>query len=222
MKVKLLTSAALIASIAVTVSAALSSKTAADTKITGDYVEARTAAVFAGACHYNGELVTTGRDAVLAWNFTGGTFRGVDLNGVRAVAAVNAKDTLGDPQAPRKWELVIDSAASTRQAEAAQALIQSKAAAQLGQLTTVRRAPISFTHGSSGYTVDAEGFAQLVVQHMTDDTCCTSPNMVWFEPLSPVQGRKVGFSELTRYSGSISDPWQRVGENNAFYGPIAF
>ena len=37
------------------------------TKIAGDYVEARTASVFAGACHYNGELVTTGRDAIMAW-----------------------------------------------------------------------------------------------------------------------------------------------------------
>jgi hypothetical protein len=41
----------------------------ASSKITGDYIEARTAAVFAGACHYNGELVTTGHDAIMAWNF---------------------------------------------------------------------------------------------------------------------------------------------------------
>jgi len=32
---------------------------AGSTPIKGDYVEARTASVFAGACHYNGELVTT-------------------------------------------------------------------------------------------------------------------------------------------------------------------
>lgn len=39
---------------------------AASTRIVGDYVEARTASVFAGACHYNGELVTTGHEAVAA------------------------------------------------------------------------------------------------------------------------------------------------------------
>ena len=41
---------------------------AASNHITGDYVEARTASVFAGACHYNGELTTTGREAELAWH----------------------------------------------------------------------------------------------------------------------------------------------------------
>src|ERR1700722_1556209 len=40
------------------------------TPIKGDYVEARTASVFAGACHYNGEVMITGRDAVMAWNVT--------------------------------------------------------------------------------------------------------------------------------------------------------
>lgn len=47
----------------------------------GDYVETRTASVFAGACHYNGELTTTGRDALMAWNVVSGSWRGVDLAG---------------------------------------------------------------------------------------------------------------------------------------------
>ena len=33
--------------------------------IKGDYVEARTASVFAGACHYNGELVTTAKSMLV-------------------------------------------------------------------------------------------------------------------------------------------------------------
>jgi hypothetical protein len=40
---------------------------AAGDTLTGRYVEVRTAAVFAGACHYNGEVVTRGRDAILAF-----------------------------------------------------------------------------------------------------------------------------------------------------------
>ena len=37
-----------------------------DIEPAGTYVEARTASVFAGACHYNSELVTAGREALLA------------------------------------------------------------------------------------------------------------------------------------------------------------
>src|SRR5678815_4830331 len=42
------------------------SSQAENVSMRGDYVEVRTASVFAGACHYNGEVVTTGRDAKMA------------------------------------------------------------------------------------------------------------------------------------------------------------
>ena len=54
---------------------------AENVSLRGDYVEVRTASVFAGACHYNGEVVTTGRDAMMAWNVTSGKWQGVDLSG---------------------------------------------------------------------------------------------------------------------------------------------
>jgi hypothetical protein len=76
--------------------------------LTGDYVEARTAAVFAGGCHFNGEMVTVGRDAIMAWKFDTGVWNGVSLAGVRAMAAVTSDASLGDDQAARKCELVID------------------------------------------------------------------------------------------------------------------
>ena len=53
-------------------SLALLCGTAAFGAVKGDYVEVRTASVFAGPCHYHGELVTTGRDAIMAWNVTSG------------------------------------------------------------------------------------------------------------------------------------------------------
>src|SRR5690242_19783704 len=82
----------------------------------GDYVEVRTASVFAGACHYNGEVVTTGRDALMAWNVTSGKWQGVDLTGVRALAIVSADVNLGEANAPRQSEIIIDSSATRTQA----------------------------------------------------------------------------------------------------------
>ena len=58
--------------------------------VKGDYVEVRTASVYAGPCHYNGEVVTTGRDAILAWNIASGSHDNVNLAGVRAVAIVSS------------------------------------------------------------------------------------------------------------------------------------
>ncbi|MGV3722418.1 MAG: hypothetical protein ACO1SX_16035, partial [Actinomycetota bacterium] len=50
--------------------------------VTGDYVESRSANVFVGACHHEGEILTAGRNAVLAWNITNGSRDGVNLKGV--------------------------------------------------------------------------------------------------------------------------------------------
>ncbi|MCA1632087.1 MAG: hypothetical protein LC774_17540, partial [Acidobacteria bacterium] len=66
-----------------TCGAALEGSRAAADGVRGVYVEARTASVFAGACHYNGELTTAGREAVLAWSVKEGSWGGVNLAGVR-------------------------------------------------------------------------------------------------------------------------------------------
>ena len=97
------------------------SSEAARTSVAGDYVEVRTASVFAGACHYNGELMTTGREAVLAWQINSGAWQGTDLAGVRVLAVVSADANLADAQAARRAEVVVDSAATEAQASAVRA-----------------------------------------------------------------------------------------------------
>jgi hypothetical protein len=192
-------------------------------KVVGDYVEVRTASVFAGACHYNGELVTVGREAIAAWNFTAGAWHGVDLAGVRAMAAVRSDANLGQEQAARDVELVVDSAATPDQAAAVTDLLKEKCGAQLGRIVSTRRAPVSFQQNGREYSVKSEGYAAMSVQPMPDGGCCKQPNLVWYSPLSPVVGRKVGFTRSAAYTaGTLGDTWQREGENSAFYGSFAF
>jgi hypothetical protein len=194
----------------------------ADTKITGDYVEARTASVFAGPCHYNGELVTTGKDAVMAWSFADGSYHGTSLAGVRVMAAVTSDANLGDDHAARRSELLVDPAATDAQVAAVRALLADKCGDELGQIAKVSRGSISFAHNSEGYIVEAAGFGSMLVQPMPDDSCCVQTNLVWYTPLAPLDHRKVGFTETASYAGSIADRWERHGENSAFYGAFTF
>src|SRR6476620_11868051 len=99
----------IVAAMLVAVSALVFSSRAESVSLRGDYVEVRTASVFAGACHYNGEVVTTGRDAMMAWNVTSGKWRGVDLSGVRAMAIVTSDANLSDSDAERSSEIILDS-----------------------------------------------------------------------------------------------------------------
>lgn len=187
----------------------------------GDYVEARTASVFAGACHYNGEVTTTGRDAVMAWNVRSGQWKGVDLSGVRVVAVVSAEANLSDNIAARRSEIIIDSSASHWQAAAILEALKTKYAASLGNIAVVRSAPVKFDHTAGTYSVEA-GEASINVEAMPNDLCCKMPNLVWYTPLVPLENRKVGYTLKASYDGhTVSDQWQRSGENSAFYGSFS-
>ena len=64
-------------------------------RVVGEYVEARTAEVFAGGCIMNSEAETMGRQAIMAWRITAGSFDGVTLDGLTVAAAVAGDRNLG-------------------------------------------------------------------------------------------------------------------------------
>ena len=188
-------------------------------EIKGDYVEARTASVFAGPCHYNGEVVTTGREAVLAWNVAAGDWKGVDLAGVRAVAVVTSDANLSDAKAARKAELIVDASATDAQATAIVEALKEKAGAALGEVVAVKRAAVTFAREGDAYAVKAGDVAVLDVKAMPDAACCKQPSDVWYAPLVTLADRKVGFTAQAKYAGGAAGgAWQRAGENSAFYG----
>ena len=205
----------------VAVSALVFSSQAENVSLRGDYVEVRTASVFAGACHYNGEVVTTGRDALMAWNVTAGNWQGVDLSGVRVLAIVNADANLGEPNAARQSEVIIDSRASRTQALAMMNALREKYAASLGKVVEVRTAPITFERTGRTYAV-VTNEAAINVEAMPNDLCCKMPNLVWYAPLVGLENRKVGYTSKALYSGkTVGEPWSRSGENSAFYGTFS-
>jgi hypothetical protein len=190
--------------------------------ITGDYVEARTASVFAGACHYNGELTTTGREAEMAWHVRDGVWNGTSLNGLSAVASIVSEANLQDEQATRKAVLYIDAKATPAQADALTAALKTRYAGSLGTVVEVKRVPITYTQKAETYRVEAKGVTKLAVDAMPNHECCKQPNMVWYKPLVELKDRRVGF---TRTSGiadkTLGTAWEKNNQNTAFYGTFA-
>lgn len=189
----------------------------------GDYVEARTASVFAGACHYNSELMTSGRDAILAWNVTAGSWNQTNLAGVRVVALVTSDANLADDSSEHSSEIAVDASASSAQAAAVVQAIKAQCGSSLGRIMAVRRVHVSFADSDRHYTVSADGFASLDVQAMPNDECCKQPSMVWYTPFVSLQGRKVGYTNSAAcLSATLGDTWDRHDENSAFYGSFSF
>ena len=205
----------------VAISALVFSSRAENVSLHGDYVEVRTASVFAGACHYNGEVVTTGRDAMMAWNVTSGKWHDVDLTGVRAMAIVSSDANLSEDNAARQSEIIIDSNASRAQSLAILNALREKYAASLGNVVAVRSAPIKFERNGRTYAV-VTNEASINVEAMPNDLCCKMPNLVWYTPLVGLENRKVGYTSNASYSGKVvGEPWSRSGENSAFYGTFS-
>ena len=51
-----------------------------DTTIEGRYVEVRSCDVYTAACYANSETSLEGKEAILTWDITKGTWEGVDLD----------------------------------------------------------------------------------------------------------------------------------------------
>ena len=213
----------IVAAVLLTCAAAVAfTSRAENTAIKGDYVEVRTASVFAGACHFNGEVVTTGREALMAWNFASGRWNGIDLSGLKAIAVVSADANLDNAGAARRSEIILDSSANHDQKAAMIEALKSRYAATLGEIVSVRSAPINFKHEGKSYEV-ASAETAINVEAMANDLCCRQPNLVWYSPLVQLSGRKVGYTLKASYSGdTVGDAWERNGENSAFYGSFAF
>lgn len=187
--------------------------------LTGDYVEARTASVFAGACHYSGEYVSDGREAVLAWRFKTGDWHGVSLTGLSAVAVVRADRNLAEPTARRATMLYVDTRATPAQQKALAEALNTRYAASLGTVTPAGTAAITFRHLANGYRISAPQVAALSVDALPNRDCCKQPNLVWYAPLAPVTNRRVGYTQTASCTARTGgDAWTRGGENSAFYG----
>jgi hypothetical protein len=190
--------------------------------VTGDYVESRSANVFVGACHHEGEIQTAGRNAVLAWNIKDGEFNGVNLAGVTAVAVVAADKSLMLDDAKRISALYVSDKASAEQRDAFVALLKERAPKALGELAGVKTAAISFDASGATYRVNAAGVADMKIKKETGQLCCKQPYFVWGKPFVPVKDAKAGYCLGVSYKDtSLLKAWSATDQNNAFFGQFS-
>ncbi len=186
---------------------------------TGAYVEARTASVFAGACHYNGELVTAGREALCAWSLESGAWNGVDLAGVRIVAIVTADANLVERDVARRSVVHVDAALAPEKAAAAVRWLAATRADLLGTIVEVRADALSIAIDAEAYRVSAPGCFELAGAPLPDRACCAMPQNVWYRPLETLERPLVGLdATFEARSPALDRAWSRPGENAAFTG----
>jgi hypothetical protein len=132
------------------------------TTIRGEYVEARTCAVWIGSCFANGEVNLMGKNAVVGWSVTEGSWDGEKLDGLKIVAVLDAEGTLQTKYEGKVSSIAfVDKKATDAQAAALVAMAKALAPDHLSNLKTTERKDITSARQGIEATLTVEKVLQL-------------------------------------------------------------
>ncbi len=201
-----------------------------NSSVRGNYVEARNADVYTGACFANSEAGNMGELAVFGWKIDKGTFKGVNIDGLSVVGVVRAKGTLGNQFAeayPVKSVLIVDERATIEQRQALRAFARHMSGDLLEDIVKIESAPISLeienndVHGAKA-SLTAGSLAAIRTRAVaaTDHIC--GHEEAWYGPLSKV-GHAMAAVTLTHdFKGEgLGSKWSSPNKRGAFVADFA-
>ena len=198
-------------------------------RITGEYVEARTAEVFAGGCIMNSEAETLGRQAVMAWRITSGAFEGVALDGLTVAAAVagdrnlGMRDMGGEEPTAVKAIIIVDPRATATQRGALVRLVRELSNGLITHVVRVDVAPVKFA-ASQKYvevSVPDNNILLTVNKEMKHDPSCGA--MQWFKPFTKLADAALGVAEEHSFEGQgLNTKWSAPNKRSAFFGTFVY
>ena len=195
--------------------------------VMGEYVEARTADVYTGACFANSEVQLTGNLAVFGWKINKGTWQGVNLDGLAVVAAVRAASTLGDRTGsayPVKAVLMVDERASLEQRDALRRFAIRQTGDLLQDIVKVEALPIEFeVKGSSihaaSVALTAGTLARIETRAIAQADHVCSHEETWYDPLTKLDHAMPAFTTAHRFNGEdLNTRWSSPDKRSAFVG----
>jgi hypothetical protein len=194
--------------------------------VTGIYVEARTAEVFAGACVINSEGGTTGREALLAWKVDKGRVNGVALDGLAVVAAIASDVNLGiheigGERAIARAAIIVDERANAAQRKALVSMVRSLSGPLIGSVVQETAAPIQFADNGHVINVSTDTVKLAVQKHLDHDASCG--NKQWFNPLTKVDRAEMGTTNQNEFSaGVLCTKWSDPNKRSSFFGTFSY
>lgn len=199
-------------------------------KITGDYLESRSADVYVAQCFANSEVGLTGDQALLAWHVRNGSWDGQKLDGLTVVAAVKASATLGDPYAdpyPAKSVMLVDEQATPAQREALVSFAQHMGGKLVASVVKVIATTIEMNvlrdHEHHGQAVLRAGtFAEIQTRALNEGDHSCGAEVTYYPPLTKLDHSMAAVATTDEYQGpGLGVDWDRHGKRSAFVGSFA-
>ena len=197
-------------------------------KISGQYIETRSADVYTGQCFANGEVNTTGEEAILAWHVSNGSWDGVSLAGLNVVGAVKANATLGDPYGkpyPAKSVLFVDKQATPQQRAALINFAQEMGGELLRHVVRVVDTPIDMEilhlHQARAI-VQAGDFVKVETRGIGDKDHLCGNEDTYYPPLTATTHVMPAVAMTDEYRGhDLNTSWTLHDKRSAFVGLFA-
>lgn len=199
-------------------------------RISGDYLETRSADVYTGFCVANSEVNLGGDQAIMAWKIKEGAWNGVSLAGLTVVGVAKANATLGDPFTnpyPAKSVLIVDERATSEQRSALQAFARSRAKELLANVVKVEVAPIRMELGEGehhGYArVAAGSLAEIETRSMHGKDHLCGNEEVYYQPLTELQHAMPAYTVNDEFRGQgLGVNWKLSGKRSSFLGHFSY
>jgi hypothetical protein len=201
------------------------------TQLRGEYVEARNADVYVGACFANSEVNQVGDLAVFGWRVSKGSWEGVNLDGLSVVGVVRASGTIGDVHRssyPAKAILIVDEKANAEQRLALQQFAKQMGGDLLQDVVKVVAQPISLSvedgnvHAAKATLVAGE-LAKIQTRAIEEGDKVCSHEGVWYTPLSKLDHSMPAYALANEFRGKGLDvTWSSPEKRSAFVGNFQY
>ena len=185
--------------------------------ITGQYLEARSVNVYAGACHFGSEYVDGGKEATIVWNIDQGVWKGVSLEGLTIVVVVSAQKNLDIDSETRRSVLYITNKANQLQQGKLIDWFKQNHMEMLGQLAETQVVAIDYQKNGISYDVTVGKILSLSAIELPCHNC-TQPRQIWYTPLSKISNAAIGKSTIYSYQDKLLSVQWEIGQpiNNIF------
>src|SRR5260370_28496351 len=198
--------------------------------IYGDYIEARTADVYTGARFANSEAGLIGNLVVFGWKVVKGYWQGVGLDGLSVVAAIKAKNTLGnvyETAYPVKAILIVDEKATPEQRLALRSFARKMGGDLLQDIVQVDYRPISLEYEnndmhSMNATLTPGTLAKIQTRAINEGDHICRNEETWYQPLTKTTHAMPAYSVANTFQvQGLGTTWRSPDKRSSFIGNFA-
>jgi hypothetical protein len=184
----------------------------------GQLLELHSCELYAGGCTVSSEEPLDGRYMLRAWNFSGGSFAGVDLAGLRLAVLQSSAANLAEPKTdPGQAVVYFPDSATSSQREALLAWLKA-AQPELSRVKLQTRAvALEFASDTQGCTFSAGDAVSVKTASLESCDRGNCGEALWYTPRTATTVFTVAVDRASRVSEpSLKVKWTDAGKRSIF------